>query len=435
MIKLIFSLNKSPFAALAIFLSVSRVLPGQVTFYTDRVYRPDIKSVQLHRTGWDLSYPIIELNSEDRLSLSFDELTDQVRNYYWTLEHCDADWRPSGLAVQEYMSGFARQPVQDYSLSFNTYMNYVHFRVDFPNQDVGILISGNYVIKVFDDQDESKLVLIRRFAVSESTASISGRASRPVLNDYRDDGHQINFKVDLGSLVPDDPYSDIKVIIQQNNRWNMSIRDLKPLFVRGNELDYSQQTGNIFKAGNEYRFLDIKSMRYMAEMIRKIDYQPPLYHVYLYPDAPRNNGRYFYHEDLNGRFYIEVQEGVNRDTESDYVHVHFTLPYEVPLVDGDLFVSGALNNWECNDVNRMTYNFEKKAYELDILLKQGYYNYEYAFIRKGSGFPDATFIEGSYYEAEQDYVIYAYLSTSSSRYDRLIAYQIVNSINKSPSAR
>jgi hypothetical protein len=430
MIKLIFSLNKSPLICGLFLLVFTGELSGQEAFYTDKIYRPNIKSVQLHRTGWDLSYPIIELNSQDRLSLSFDELTDQVGNYSWTLEHCDADWRPSGLATEEYMSGFTQQPVQDYALSFNTYVNYVHFRIDFPNQEVGILLSGNYVIKVFEDSDESKLVLVRRFSVSESLASITGTASRPVLNDYRDDGHQINFKLNLGSLVPDDPYSDIKVTIQQNNRWNMSIRNLKPLFVRGNELDYDHQSENIFKAGNEYRYFDIKSMRYMAEMVREIDYQPPHYHVFLYPDVPRDNGRYFYREDLNGRFYIDVQEGVNRDTEADYVHVHFTLPFEAPLTNGDLYVSGALNNWEYNDINRMVYNFEKKAYELDLLLKQGYYNYEYAFIREGSKFPDATFIEGSYYEAEEDYVIYAYLSTNTSRYDRLIAYQILNSVRK-----
>jgi len=328
------------------------------------------------------------------------------------------------------MSGFAQQPVQDYSLSFNTYVNYIHYRVSFPNDDISILLSGNYVIKVFEDFDESKLVLVRRFSVSESVAHVSGNASQSAMNEYRDDGHQVNFKVNLGSLSIHDPYSEIKVAIQQNNRWNMSIRNLQPLFVRENELDYTHQSGNIFKAGNEYRYFNIKSMRYMAEMVQNIDYQPPHYHVYLYPDAPRDNGRYFYREDLNGRFYIEVQEGVNRDTEADYVHVHFSMPMEAPLVHGELYVSGALNNWECNDVNRMQYNLGSKAYELDLMLKQGYYNYEYVYIMEDSRFPDATYLEGSYYEAENDYLVYVYLSTNTSRYDRLIAWQILNSVRK-----
>jgi len=428
--KFIFNLNKSSLKLVLILLAIPAILSGQDTFYEDKIYRPNIKTVQLHRTGWDLTYPIIELNSADQLSLSFDDLSNDIQNYSFTIEHCDADWYPSGLSFEEYMSGFAQQAVEDYSLSFNTYVNYVHYRLKKPNEDIKILISGNYVVKIFEDFDENKLILVRRFSVSESLASITGSASRPVMDPYRDDGHQISFKVYLGPLSVADPYSEIKVTIQQNNRGNMSIRDLKPLFVRENELDYNYQSGNIFKAGNEYRYFDIKSIRYMAEMIQKIDYQPPHYHIYLYSDPPRNNGRYFYREDLNGRFYIEVQEGVNRETESDYVHVHFTLPLEFPIVDGQLYVSGSLNNWEYNDINRMEYNFEKKAYELDILLKQGYYNYEYAHILEGSRFPDATYLEGSYYEAENDYVVYLYLSTNTSRYDRLIAYQILNSVLK-----
>jgi hypothetical protein len=428
--KFIFNLNKSRVYALIIMQFMLQFIAGQDTFYEDRIYQPGIKSLQLHRLGWDLSYPVIELNSMDRLILSFDDLCDQVKNYSWTLEHCNADWYPSGLAAAEYMSGFAQQPIQDYSLSFNTYMDYINYSVSFPNEDVSILISGNYVIKVFEDHDESNPVLVRRFSVSESTASITGDASQPVINQYRDDGHQVSFKVNLGSLSISDPYSEIKVAIQQNNRWNMSIRKLKPLFVRENELDYTHQSGNIFKAGNEYRYIDIKSMRYMAEMVKKIDYQPPYYHVYLYPDATRERGPYFYREDLNGRFYIEVQEGVNRDTEADYVYVHFSLPMEAPLVHGEVYVSGALNNWEFNDVNRMQYNLDTKAYELDLLLKQGYYNYEYVYIMENSRFPDAAYLEGSFFEAENDYLVYVYISTITSRYDRLVAWQILNSVRK-----
>jgi hypothetical protein len=422
----IFRFRKS--AMVLVLILACRSAYPQMFFYEDKIHDRNIKTVRLHRAGWDLSYPIIELNSHDRLLLSFDDLTDEVKNYSYTIEHCDADWHPSGLASEEYMSGFAHQPIQDYALSFNTYVNFVHYKVSLPNEDMQILISGNYIIKVFEDFDESNPVLVRRFSVSESLASVSGRASRPASDPYRDDGHQVNFMVELGSLHVNDPYSEIKVAIQQNNRWNMSIRKLRPLFIRGTELDYHHTAENIFKAGNEYRYFNIKSMRYLAEMVREIDYKPPHYHVYLYPDIPRDRGGYFYRQDLNGRFYIEVQEGVNRDTESDYVHVHFSLPLDAPFVDGEVYVSGALNNWECNDVNRMEYSYDTKAYELDLLCKQGYYNYEYAFIREGSKFPDAAFLEGSYYEAENDYVIYVYLSTNTSRYDRLIAYQILNSV-------
>ena len=385
--------------------------------------------MQFHRAGWDMTYPLIELNGIDRVELSFDDLTDQICNYSYTLEHCNADWLSSDLAPEEYLEGFAENPVLDYALSFNTTVNYVHYSILLPNEEVRIRISGNYVLKVFEDFDQGKVVLTRRFSVADPLVSIEGKAVRPSLNPFRDDGQQVTFQVYLGSVEVNDPYSEIKVAIQQNNRWNMSIRNLRPLFNRGDVLDYNYQQDNIFKAGNEYRYFDIRSMRYQSQAIRAIDYLAPCYHVFLYPDQPRDGGVYFFHEDLNGRYYVEVQEGVKGETESDYVYVHFTFPFEVPLLDGDLYISGVLSNWDCNDENKMEYNFKKKAYELELLLKQGYYNYEYAYVRKGSHFPDATFIEGSYYETENDYVVYVYLSTTTSRYDRLIGYQFLNSIH------
>lgn len=402
-------------------------IAAQEEFLTDRIYKSAIRTVQFHREGWDLTYPIIELNGTDRLELSFDELTDRVGNYYYTLEHCDADWLRSGIPPGEYMSGFPENPLNDYSLSFNTTTNYIHYKLILPNEETGMLISGNYILRIFEDYDRENTVLTKRFAVAEPLVSIEGRAARPSQDPYRNEGHQVTFEVNLGSVRVNDPYSEIRVVIQQNNRWNMAIQNLKPLFNRGNILDYSYMEDNIFKAGNEYRYFDTKSIRYQSQYIKAIEYQAPDYHVYLFPDRLRNGEPYFFHEDLNGRYYIDVQEGVKRETESDYVYVHFNLPCEVPLADGKLYVSGALNNWECNAQNRMEYNFGQKAYEAAILLKQGYYNYEYAFVRNGSVFPDATFIEGSFYETENDYVIYIYLRTTTSRYDRLIGYQFLNS--------
>ena len=277
---------------------------GQDGVFADHIYKSTIKTVQFHRAGWDLTYPIIELNGIDQVELSFDDLGDQIHNYSYTLLHCDADWKPSRLAPEEYLEGFTESPIQDYSLSFNTTVNYVHYRLVLPNDQTTILFSGNYILKVFEDFDQSNLVLTKRFSVSEPLASIEGNAGRPTLNTYREDGHQLTFNVYLGSVKVSDPYSEIKVSIQQNNRWNMSINNLKPLFHRNNTLDYSYQEGNIFKAGNEYRYFDIKSMRYQSQAIQAIDYQAPNYHVFLHPDPVRYQGPYFFHEDLNCPFKI-----------------------------------------------------------------------------------------------------------------------------------
>ena len=394
----------------------------------DLVTKESVKSVLFHRKGWELSYPVIELNQIDHVHLSFDDLADEIKNYSYTLVHCDAAWRTSNLAREEFIEGFPDHPFYDYTLSFNTHVNYVHYTLDIPNDDMKIKISGNYILKVFEDYDEENVVMTKRFVVAEPVVSIDATVSRPVIQQYRDSGHEVGFSVRYGSLDIRDPYGEISVTVCQNNRWDLAFYDLKPLFFREGVLDYHYQEENVFPAGNEYRYFDIKSMRYQSEYVKNIEYIAPYYHVELFPDQPRSQTNYFYREDLNGRFFIDIQEGKQGEIEADYVYVHFTLPYEAPMVDGDFYVFGALTGWRYGDPNKLEYNFERKGYELTLLLKQGLYNYEYIFVPRGTNIPDAGFLEGNHYETENDYVIYVYFRTNTSKYDRVIGYQITNSV-------
>ena len=396
----------------------------------DKVYNESIKTVQFHRKGWELTYPVIRLSGEDQVCLSFDELSNEVNDYSYTLIHCDASWQPTPIPEEEYIDGFQINQIQDYAMSFNTYFNYIHYTLLLPNEDVRFKASGNYILKIFQDYNEDNVVMTKRFAVAESVVSIKAEVKRPVIQPLMDTGHEVSFSILCGSLPVLDPYSEIQVAVCQNNRWNLAITDLKPLFYREGVLEYTDQSKNLFPGGNEYRYFDMKSLRYQTEFIKNIEFVHPYYHVELFPDKPRSGKVYFYNEDINGRYFIDIQESKNKDTDADYVYVHFTLPYDAPLDNGQVYVFGALTNWEVGNSNMMEYNFEKKAYELTMLLKQGYYNYEYIFVTDGSSVLDAFFFEGSHYEAENDYVIYAYYRTTNSRYDRLVGYQIINSVRR-----
>jgi hypothetical protein len=147
-------------------------------------------------------------------------------------------------------------------------------------------------------------------------------------------------------------------------------------------------------------------------------------------DEVRANKRFFQYKEINGKFTIESQDREVRDpdTECDYTFVHFSLPLESPLLGGSVNVFGALTGWNANKSNEMTWNFETGAYELSLLLKQGYYNYIYVYVPKGDLVADHTNIEGSFWEAENDYQIFVYFRDFSGRYDRLVGYRILNSI-------
>ncbi|MBN3034210.1 MAG: DUF5103 domain-containing protein, partial [Bacteroidales bacterium] len=65
-----------------------------------------IRTALLYREGWELSDPVIRLETDDRLQLSFDDLQSGVKDYRYTVVHCNADWSPSPLRQDEYISGY-----------------------------------------------------------------------------------------------------------------------------------------------------------------------------------------------------------------------------------------------------------------------------------------------------------------------------------------
>ena len=150
----------------------------------------------------------------------------------------------------------------------------------------------------------------------------------------------------------------------------------------------------------------------------------------MYPAKSRALKNYFYIQDLNGKYYIDVQEGQNRYTDADYLHLFFSLQMDHPPAQTSIFIYGELSNWKCNNLNRMVYNNVSRSFELSLLLKQGFYNYEYVCLPEGKTIPDNTLIEGSHYETENDYVIYVYHINPMLRYDKLIGVEIVNTLHE-----
>ncbi|NOY95904.1 MAG: DUF5103 domain-containing protein [Chlorobi bacterium] len=401
---------------------------GNNFYYENAVFKEDIKSVQLYREGSVLSNPVINLNEDAVLLLKFDDLSGEAKDYYYTIIHCDADWNESFLTQDEYIEGFPDNPVDDYAMSFNTTFKYVNYQLVIPNENVRFTLSGNYVLLVYEDNDKENVVLTKRFYVVEPMVRVEGRVRRATLDAFRGENHEIDFSIFHENFRIDNPRENVKVVITQNNRWDNSIRDLKPLFIKDNELEYDYNRENIFRAGNEFRYFDIRTRRMNGEGVMRVDFLRPYYHVTLHPDEVRANKKYFFYEEMNGKYVIESQELVDDyDLECDYVFVHFSLPLESILIGGTVNVFGGLTDWNANKSNEMTWNFEKCTYELTLLLKQGYYNYEYVYVETGSAVANDTNIEGSFWETEDDYQIYVYYKGTAGRYDRLIGYKQLNS--------
>jgi len=385
-----------------------------------------VKTIQLYREGWPLSYPVIRLEGDVPLVLEFDDLSSDSPTLYYRLVHCNADWTPSMLTEYEYLQGYTEDQITGGRHSFNTYYNYMHYSLTLPNENTRFLVSGNYLLVVFKDVGETPVSFTRRFMVTESSVNIEASAHIPDLIHYKGCCQEVDFRVSHPGTDINDPYGETHASIYQNGLWDLGIEGLLPYMVNSNELVYDFQEENIFPGGNEYRFFDTKNTRIPTYYVQSIDYVDPYFHFQLKPDEANAPHLYFSQEDINGRYAIEAEGARDPAIESDYVFVHFRLNMPLPL-DGSVYIAGALTFWQFSEMNEMEYLAEEGAYIKTLLLKQGVYNYRYLFLPAFSGQFDVAEIEGSHAETENEYLILFHHRPPGTRYDRLLGHQVIRS--------
>jgi len=395
--------------------------------YDNHVYKPNIKTVLLHRSGFDLSYPIMELSNSETLKLSFDDLDGDLKKYQYTIVHCNSDWQPSDLNVADYISGFTSGFITDAKSSVNTLQSYTHYNLEFPQTDVKPKISGNYIIKVYLENPD-QLILTHRFMIVDSKVTIDAKEREATVIEDKNYKQEIVFSINNKAYKILNPYNSLKVIIMQNERWDNIINNLKPSLVRNDELIYEYEYGNVFQGDNEYRFFDLKSLKYQTETIERIQKRNSSYYVFLKQDERRSFKHYIFQNDINGRFAIKNDDGRDSETDAEYLNVYFSLPYQVPLVHGNVYIFGALSGWTFSDDCKMIYNYANKTYERALYLKQGYYNYQYVFLENGTDIGDISFIEGTHSQTENDYTIFVYYKEPNDNYERLIGVKFLNSV-------
>lgn len=393
----------------------------------EQVNNTNLKTVQLNRSDLQLAYPILLLNSEDELIFSFDDLKGGVRNYYYTFQHCDQNWEASNLTTFDYLDGYEENTIDNYSFSFGTLQAYTHYSVNFPNDNIDFKVSGNYVVKVWEDDNRDVPLIVKRFFVWEELASINAKVYRPNLIEFRNNYQEINFTVDIRSLDVSHALDEIRVTLFQNGRYDNAIYDIKPRMITNDLLTYDKDD-MVFPAGKEYRHFDTKTLNFQSDMVRKITKEDGKYQVYVNVDDSRLYQKYFYETDINGQYVLQADLTNDVNTEGDYAMVYFVLKYPYVITSGELYVFGELNNNQMNDQNKMTYDYDLQQYTAQLYLKQGYYNYLYMYKGIGSSKGELIYTEGNHFESENDYQLFIYQHMYDRDYDRIVGCSIFNSI-------
>jgi len=410
-------------------LSLTLGINAQTELVGDNhIYKPNIKSVKFHLNGLPLTQPILGLNTSSQLQLRFDDLDADTKNFIYSVEHCNSDWSTSDLDVSEYLVGFNTEKIRNLDFSSITRKQFTNYQLSFPNNDMQVTKSGNYLLHIIDD-DSGEPVLTRRFMVVDNQIGIITSFKNPI--DARKVKHyqRIDLRVNYEDTDLSNPMQNVKVTIYQNGNWNQSLQGIKPLFDANNELQFSPQDQILFPAGKEFRYVDTRSIRYRSERVEAIEEYRDGYVIFVEKDKNRKYRNFFADQDINGQFIIGTNDRDNQQLNADYIWTNFVLEADAPLADGsDVYLIGGFSDFQCKEENRLAFNPEEAGYSGEILLKQGVYNYWYG--AKKDGVVDLERFEGNYYETENEYTVLVYFRKLSDRYDQLVGARTIQSYTR-----
>jgi hypothetical protein len=409
--------------------TIAFVLIGATVWSQDQVFNSNIHTVKLYRAGEPISFPLITLGANETLELHFDDLDNRIKNYYYTFQLCNADWSPSILKSFEYLKGFQNARITTYRNSSISTTRYIHYQATVPDRNCMPSRSGNYLLKVFLDNDTSKLVFFKRMAVAENLAGVGAKMVRPYGSDF-DKAQKLFVTVQTDNRIQMSSPNDLKVVILQNNNWQTAVYMDKPTIYRGNYYEYSDERLTTFPGVKEFRWIDLRSLRLKSDRMLSIDNRKDTVKVSIVPDQERNSKAYIYFTDLNGSYVLENLDNYNPFWQSDYawVHVTYVPPNNQPFPGKDLYLFGEFTNYAGDASGRMNFNKESGVYEKDLFLKQGFYNYLYALKSAVNDNPDFSVTEGNYYATQNNYIVLVYYRPFGARADMLVSSALVTSL-------
>ena len=388
----------------------------------------NIRSAQLIVDDDPLLPPVVQLQGHKQLQLHFDYMSHVPQRLVYHISHCNYRWEKGedeSIFESDYLSGLNDQVIEDYETSCNTAQNYTHYRFNILTPDLRLLLSGNYCIEVFQEDDYTdgltdEPLLRAEFCLVEPLMSITAQVSSNTDVDFNRSHQQVTYSVGYGAERVFNPAQELHTVVMQNRRRDNAVIDLQPNQQTAAGIAFTHRKELVFAAGNEYHKFETTDMKRPTLGIDNLRWYEPFYHATLFTDRKQHN--YTYDQDRNGAFVLRNSEWDDTQITSEYIWVHFSLASDEPLPGGPVYICGLWANGSWDESLRMEYDAEAREYRGQAFLKQGYYNYQYRQ-PDADGIGQTAHTEGDFYETENEYTILIYHRPQGSRYDRLVGYR------------
>ena len=396
------------------FLSLVFICNLNICAQRNEMLDKNIASLQVVANNDWLSLPIITLNSNDFVNIRFDDLTHEYHRYCYKIEHCEADWQTSSaLFESDYIDGFA----DDVKESTNTVQLYTHYSITFPNDKCRPKLSGNYRVTIYDENDEKHVVCRAYFMIVEPSMGVHLNVTTNTDIDINGKHQQVEMAVDYGNNIVSNPQTQIKTVVMQNGRWDNAVINARPQYIKVNGLQWIHCKDYIFDGGNEYRKFETLDVTHTTMGLESINWDGHNYHAWIWTDEPRPS--YIYDKDANGAFLIRNSDNIDNDVNSDYIITHFRL--KTPQIPYPIYINGFFTNDRFLPQYEMKWNEKNQQYEGELLLKQGYYSYQYLMMKPEEKLKPVP-SEGNFYQTENTYQALIYFKANGDRTDRLVGY-------------
>ena len=347
-----------------------------------------VKSIQLYRSTpssvdeftansvVERQFPILVLNSGEVLDLEFDLLDASGRPLSIYFYHMDIDWQRD-LSPAQYLGTFQRDDIINYTPSRATDVPYTHYSYRFPNQSMSFLVSGNYILRVTEQGRETEVLFERPFFITEQITAVQMGIENIIVGQ----GGFAAIQPAALFLQPaslDGNVFDFKVCFTRNGRFESPRCSEQPSLSQPPSLRFFLQPSQAFEPITADFFLDLSALR-VGNQIARVDFNEIPFRITLEPDYARFPGNSL-DPVLNGQTVISgvVQDVSTPDFSAQYVNVLFSyIPETGQRLGNSVYITGSFNGWQADAAHQMQWIPEREQYEVELLLKQGHYDYRY----------------------------------------------------------